>query len=77
MKKPNLSEIKARAGNPFPSNTGQIILSDIPYLLGLVERLGKELGNQQCPACEKYFSDPGKPCAGCQEARALILEVKE
>lgn len=76
--KPTVSEIKAlriRATVNDEART-KLIYEGIPSLLDLVSRMGKELGNQQCPACEKYFSDPGKPCAGCKEARALLEEIK-
>jgi len=77
-----LSEIRARC-----STTDDY--GDSIYLLDLVERLEKELGNQQCPACEIYFSDSVKesvvhyesnerrePCSGCKEARALLKELE-
>ena len=70
MSKIKLSEIRAHYEGMAAKDTAAF------YLLDLVKGLGKELGNQQCPACEKYFNDPGKPCAGCKEARALLEEIK-
>ncbi|KKL94164.1 hypothetical protein LCGC14_1867420 [marine sediment metagenome] len=88
-KKPTVSEIRARDEDmQGEESLAKFIFharTDIPYLLDLVERMGKELGNQQCPGCEKYFSDPclrgsyqrPEPCIGCKEARALLEELKQ
>jgi hypothetical protein len=77
MSNPKLSKIKAREQ---AGKDGELIYytrAERCYLLKLVKRLGKELGNQQCSGCEKYFSDPGKPCAGCREARELLKELEQ
>ena len=65
-KKPKLSEIRARAGNPFPSNTGQMLLADIPHLLDLVERMGKSLEGALWASEKERW-----------EARALLEEIKQ
>jgi len=72
-----LSEIRARAGNPFPNRTGQIILSDIPYLLDLVERLGKVVEHLNFRHhCDHYgeFEDCDYP--KCRRVRALLKELE-
>ncbi len=66
-KKPMLSEIRAEA---------YLSPIHVPYLLDLVEKMGKELGDQQCSGCEQYFGNPGEPCTGCKEARVLLEEIK-
>ena len=60
---------------------------DIPYLLDLVSRLGKALEGNRAQAhyflCHNINEYPQHQDAGdcrspyCQEARALLLEVKE
>jgi len=40
---------------------------EIHYLLDLVSRMGKAL---------KHYDGIGRDCTGCEEARALIEEIK-
>ena len=77
-KKPKLSEIRARAGNPFPSNTGQMLLVDIPHLLDLVKRMGKTIDHSVHSLHFKHIGNFWN-CErlGCKEARALLNEIAE
>jgi len=77
-KKPTVSEIRARAGNPFPSNTGQMLLSDIPHLLALVERLREMVDNLNFRNHSDHhgpFEDCDYP--KCRRVRALLEELKQ
>lgn len=64
MKKPKVSEIRAR-DQSAPGGAR----FDVPYLLDLVQRLGKAL-EQEMPF---YENDNPETL----EARALLLEIKE
>ncbi len=73
-KKPKLSEIRARVENT--TITPPPPLDDIPYLLDLVDRMGKALDKygDHLVGCNVIESDPCN-CGLC-EARALLEEIK-
>lgn len=83
-KKPTLSEIREwwkTMGNG-KSTTDAVIRGmeaekDIPYLLDLVERMGKEIGQWVCPGCEHWVGCSPANCAFCKEARALLKEIEK
>lgn len=87
-KKPKLSEIEARARNPFPNNTGQMLLGDLPYLLDLVKSMGEALERltgefivMGCGYCTISIEPDGKVThdASCPipEARELLKEIEK
>ena len=69
-KKPKLSEIKARVGEVAADP-----LSNVGYLLDLVDRMGKALEGKLwcCNHVLKYDAN----CKFCKEARALLEEIKK
>ena len=77
-KKPTLSEIRLLQAQAIHTDEDftQLLHTDIPYLLDLVERLGILLGwyRDNCPDCD---DDNEKYCTPCKEARALLLEIKK
>ena len=77
-KKPTVSEIRARAGNPFPSNTGQMLLSDIPHLLDLVERMGESISGFIATHAHDFvpIEQSDCTCPACMEARELLKEIE-
>jgi len=66
MSEIKLSEIRARAEEPFPSDTHRLQL-DINHLLDLVKRMKKRLKPPPFSACG---------CESCEEARALLKETE-
>jgi len=87
MKKPKLSEIRAWmviAKRDHTINV-EIVLDGMPYLLDLVERLGKALlrfaDGPFCEYCSITFENNGsithEDKCPVPQARALLLEIKE
>ena len=73
-----MSEIRARYSTTRSRQRG-ILTEDYFYLLDLVERMGKALGEHRCEACEEFYGRPpiDENCEFCKEARALLEELKQ
>ena len=49
----------------------------VAYLLRLVERMGKEFSNWECPVCDRFLDKPYVDCSFCKPTRALLEELKQ
>ena len=78
-KKPKLSKIRAWMTMHATRDMARakLLYEGVPYLFGLVEGMGKEFDNWECPVCGRFLDRPYVDCSFCKKARALLEELKQ